>query len=218
MRCVLYGQVHRRCDLIQALAFVLVLVLDGGDEDIVRIHPPNEAAAASDGDEGGAGGGVGIDIHCYLDAARPPLVDERQRLRGEAEVGAAAGLVVGDLDGHSGFLADANRFADGVQKLCPLVPDVADVEAAVLCDDARQLDQLFGLREGAGPVDQPGGEANRARLHRFTHVVFHRRELCVVGRPALQAHGGDADGAVGGEEGGVGGGSGGADGVVELLV
>ena len=43
--------------------------------------------------------------------------------------------------------------------------------------DLRELDELVGLREDAGNVDERGREPHRAFVHRDAHVRAHALEL-----------------------------------------
>ena len=87
-------QVHHRGDLGQALALVLVLALDGRDDDVLRPHPLSEAAATEEGGQRRAGGRVGVGVEGHLGASLPCLLDQGYRLLRQAVVGLAAGLVV----------------------------------------------------------------------------------------------------------------------------
>src|SRR5439155_1670109 len=48
----------------------------------------------------------------------------------------------------------------------------------------------------AGRIDEPGGEAPGAGVHRLAEQPLHPAQVVGAGRPRLEAHGRDAQGAV----------------------
>ena len=114
-------------------------------------------------------------------------------------------LEVGDVDGYPrlpAYAYDLLHGADGVPPVS-LVSYVARVEAAVLCGDLRQLDDLLGLGVALGVVPEACGEAEAARLHRLRDLSPHRLQLPGGWGPHLHPHDVPADGAESDEGGDV---------------
>src|SRR5258708_29816077 len=101
-----------------------------------------------------------------------------------------------ELDPHAAAPADLEVLLDGGEELVALVPDVAGVEAVALPDDGRERADLVGRAIGAGRVDEPGGESDRAVGEGRREHRLHRGELAARWRPVLRAHDAHPEGAV----------------------
>ena len=85
---------------------------------------------------------------------------------------------------------DAEHLIERLEYLLVLMPHVAGIDPVVGGDLPGQLDKLVRLRENPGMIDQAGGEAYRAVLHRLPHQGLHPVELRRRGRAVeVAAHG-----------------------------
>src|SRR5205807_5104993 len=115
-----------RGDIGHVLPFVrFLVVVDARDQ---RRRLEYLVAEACDRGEGGAAGGVRVDVDCDVEAARASVGDDGERAFGRAPRFAAGSFVVRDLDAASGFFADADRLFDRTQQAGALVADVAGVD------------------------------------------------------------------------------------------
>ena len=139
---------------------------------------------------------VGILVGGDVEAASARRLDEAKRVAHAAPVGAAARLVMGDLDGDPALLADPDGLGDGVEEPGGLVPHVGGVQSAELPHLPGQGHDLLGGGVASGLVDEPGGEADGARLDALPDGAAHPAHL-VGRRPALvEPHGARAQRAV----------------------
>src|SRR3989441_1791749 len=103
---------------------------------------------------------------------------------------------VGDLDADASLLADADRLADRVLDHRALAAHVREVEPAAPGHRARQEDQLLGRGVGARRIDEPGGIAVRACVHRLVEPPLHRLQIIRRDRAVLRADGRETERAV----------------------
>ena len=101
-----------------------------------------------------------------------------------------------DLHAYARLLADADRLVDGVEDHRGLAADMGKVVAAPRGHRLGERDQFVGVGIGTGRVDEARREAERAGVHRLAEQPLHRSHVVGVGRPRLESHGGDAQGAV----------------------
>src|SRR5882724_1662110 len=87
-----------------------------------------------------------------------------------------------DLGGQPGLAADAKRFFHRFYQLVSFAADVRNVFAFVFRGDFAQLDQLFGLGEERGWIDQRGGDAERPGFHLLANKLAHAIQLLGRGR------------------------------------
>src|SRR5690606_7853410 len=85
---------------------------------------------------------------------------------------------------------------DHADRIVRLVADVTRVGATVLRCDARELDQLVGLRVAAWSVERAARQPEGARLHAGTHQLTHALQLRGVRGTVRHAQYLAADGAV----------------------
>ena len=96
----------------------------------------------------------------------------------------SARFQVVDLGADVRVARNRQRLVDRLEETVAFAAHVRDVHPAGLRRYLRQLDELVGFREQARHVDQRGGEAHRAFVHRLPHVTAHALEL-VGGRRAV---------------------------------
>src|SRR5438445_5824047 len=101
-----------------------------------------------------------------VDAACPRGFPERLKLPRLPDA-AVLRIVVADLDGTAGALADLDALSDGVHDRLALPADVRGVEAVMTGDNLSELDDLLRRREASGRIDQSGAHAEGARVHRL---------------------------------------------------
>ena len=101
-----------------------------------------------------------------------------------------------DLRGHAALVADADGLRDRVEQHRRLAAHVREIKPVARAHRARERDQLLGVRVRAGWIDEPRGEAPGAGVHRLAEQPLHSAQLVGAGRPRLEAHGRDAQGAV----------------------
>ena len=138
--------------------------------------------------QAGAAGDVRILIGGELDAALPRRVDQRDHFLHPAEVLRAGHLQMEDVDRDARAFADGDRLLDAFAQLLAVVAQVRRVEAASRAGRPRQRDQLVGLRVRVRRVDQAGGHAVRALLHRVGDEPRHPLELLRFRRALVVAH------------------------------
>jgi hypothetical protein len=168
----------------EAASLVGWMLRSGSDENVLSREGSHAAGAVAaegavldDGVEGRAPRRVGILVGVHVETPPASLLDEAQRLAYLAPVALSARLVVRDLHGDAGFLADADGLAHGIEEPGRLVPHVGGVEPAVGAELAGELDDLLGSRVPSGLVDQARGEADGARLHALAHPGPHLAHL-----------------------------------------
>ena len=92
--------------------------------------------------------------------------------------------------------SDLEVLLDGIEKLGALVADVARIEAALFPHDGAEGSELVGVPEGARRIDEPGGETDRAFIHRLREQRPHPGELGRGRSPRVPTHDARAKSAV----------------------
>ena len=95
---------------------------------------------------------VHVVIRQDVEAARPRGFPERLNLPRLPDA-AVLRIVVTDLDGTAGALADLDAFSDGVHDRLALPADVRGVEAVMAGDNLCELDDFLRRREASGRID-----------------------------------------------------------------
>ena len=183
-------------DLGKVAARRLRVRLGPGDDHLLRVgdHLREQHRRAR---------GVGVDVEADgLGLARP--VDEGEGLAAAAEVPAPGALVVGDDDARAGAAADLERFLERPVDAVLFVSHVRDIEPARGARDLGDGGHLVGGRGPVGAVDEPGAEADGARLHALGEPLAHGVDLRGGGRAVDIVHGVETERGVTYEEGGVG--------------
>jgi len=80
---------------------------------------------------------------------------------------------------HAAFARNAEEFVERLEDVFAFAAHVAGINAPVCAGDFGQLHNLLGLREGAGQVNQPRRQSDRAILHRLRDVAFHDAQFGV---------------------------------------
>ncbi len=179
-----HRQIERVGGLAQRLPFQLRPPRHGCQQHSVGI---GAFRLGDEGAEDGAGCRVRVNVERHVLAGGASLLNVGDRVTGPAPAPGAARLVVRNLRGQPGLKADSRCLLHRFHQPLTLVADVADVETALCRGFFRALDDLVGLGETAGRVDQPCREADRARRHPLAHVLAHRVKLFRRGRARVHA-------------------------------
>ena len=142
-----------------------------------------------------------------LTPALRAVIDQRDDVLALAPDVGAEGLDVRDHYREVGLLADANGLADGAEQadvVGAFVAHVGVVDAAVLCRDTGELDDLFGAGEAARRIVEAGGHADGTLLHGGVDEGLHAIDLLGRGLGVGHAHDLAAHGSLPDEEDGVG--------------
>ena len=119
---------------------------------------------------------VGVHVGGDVEALGAGGVDAPDDLGHLVPVWAPGRLQVVDLRRHAGAPGDLDRLVEPFQQAGFLGAQVGDVDAAVLRNDLAERDQLVGSGVAPGRVDQGGGDAEGAVLHRLgQHARSSRR-------------------------------------------
>ncbi len=116
---------------------------------------------------------VGIDIGGDFVARGADGFDLRDGLGHFAPVLLTGGLEVEDVDGRFGHLPDFDSFIDGIEQAIAFVAHVGVVASAVPAGDFRERGDLFQRGVVGGGIDEGGGDADRAGLHRLVDIGLH---------------------------------------------
>ena len=106
--------------------------------------------------EGRARRGVGVLILRDVQTVGARLFNRLDDLPGPAPRRLAGKLDVRDMSANGCFSGDTEQLVERIEYFRPFIAHVADVDAVMRGGDFGQFNDLFGLGEGAGQVDEPG--------------------------------------------------------------
>src|SRR5438067_2720546 len=161
-----------------------------------RIDAAGQRPGRIDREQGGVGGDVGDDVEAGVDATRPRLLVELDHLVEPRPVRPSERLDVRVLAGDAVLLPHPDHLARRRNQGLTRAAYVRGVDR-VLGKGRGQLDNLLRRREDAGCIQQPGGKAEGAFLHRTPDQILHSLELFSRELTPLESHLVDADRAVG---------------------
>ena len=147
----------------------------------------------------------GILVGGDVEALRACGLESGDRLAGATPHRARPALEVRDLEAAagSGRTDGLDRLADRLEQAVALVSHMRGVQAAVPGRGRDQRRDLVGRRVHPRRVDEPGRQAERARVHRGVDRGDHRGQLVRGGRPRVGAQHGPANRPVADQEGDV---------------
>ncbi len=161
--------------------------------------------------EYGGPGRVRVHVAVDVEAAGDGGVDHAERRLDLAPVEVPQGLVVRQLDGDAGALADLERLGHRLDQVVSLVAHVGRVQAPPRRDGLRDAHELVGLRVGPRGEHEARRQAEGTLVHAARDELAHRADLRLGGRPLGHAHHGAAHVAVRDERRGVHGDAGGPE-------
>ena len=119
--------------------------------------------------QAGAGSGVGVGVLCDLQTFGPRARDQRQNIGRVPPIIRAGQFYMRHLYPNLRLTRDAENFLQRIGDLIAFIAHVAGINTTVGRNDLGQIDDLVGLGKRAGQINQPGGHAHRAVLHRLLH-------------------------------------------------
>ena len=153
-----------------------------------RMHPGGQEST-----EGRAARRVRVHVGGHVEALRARRLDQLDRLGHLRPVRPASGLQVADLHRDGRSPPHVDRLRDCRQERVTLASDVAGIEASGLAGGPGQADELVGVREHAGGIDQTGRQTDGPLVHGAPDLGRHGPELVGVWLRVARSHDQESD-------------------------